>query len=99
VSLERPRRYEDYEELGQRILDVEVAINQMQAQLIRMFSVEAEDRRPMTSHYDREALDVVLLLSKLRSELATDFHAEIEESEVPRGKPRTPPPFDRTEGR
>jgi hypothetical protein len=98
MSVERRRRYEDYEELGRRIMDVEAAINQLQAQLIRMFSVEAEDRRPITSRYDREALDVVLLLGKLRSELAADFRAEIEESGVPPGKPRTPPPFDRTEG-
>ncbi len=98
MSAERRRRYEDYEELGQRIMDVEAAINQLQTQLI-LFSVDAEDRRPMTSRYDREARDVVLLLGKLRSELAADFHAEIEESEAPPGKPRTPPPFDRTGGR
>jgi hypothetical protein len=97
MSGERRRRYEDYEELGQRIMDVEAAINQLQAQLIRMFSEEAEDGRPMASRYDTEARDVVLLLWRLRSELAADFHAEIEESGVPPGKPRTPPPFDSPE--
>jgi hypothetical protein len=99
VSVERRRRYEDYEELGRRIMDVEATIAQLQAQLIRMFSVEDDEGRLVASQYDTEARDVVLLLGRMRSELATNFHSEIEESEVPRGKPRTPPPFDRPEGR
>jgi hypothetical protein len=99
VSAERRRRYEDYEELGQRFMDVEAAMTQLQAQLIRMFSEEDDAGRLMPSHYDTEARDVVLLLGRLRSELATNFHAEIDESAVPPGKTRTPPPFDRPEGR
>jgi hypothetical protein len=89
------RGYEDYEELGRRIIAAQEASSQVAALIMHMWPVEAEDRRPLPSQYDDEMLRRTLDLNELVSQLSLEFHAEIPESEVPPGKPRTPPPFDR----
>lgn len=101
-----PRRtYEDYEELGRYLDAAQEAIHKAQAKSFNMFGglePRAEvgetvtlETRPAPTSYDKQILQAVVILNNLGSELAMNFHAEIEESEVPLGKPRTPPPFDR----
>lgn len=100
------RTYEDYEEMGRYLEAAQFAVSKAQRKSFDMFgglksltedTVTMERRRTPTS-YDETILEAVLILETLRSELAADFHAEIAESEVPSGKPRTPPPFGRGEG-
>ena len=106
MSRERERTYEDYEEMGRYLQAAYEAVGKMQGKSFDMFGgLEAltegtvtMETRPAPTSYDTTILQLVVRLQELRSELATEFHAEIEESEVPPGKPRTPPPFDRVEG-
>jgi hypothetical protein len=104
----RRRTYEDYEEMGRYLKAAEEAVHRAQTKSFDMFGgldpltevgeTVTLDTRPSPTSYDKEILQLVVTLNNLRSELAMNFHAEIAESEVPPGKPRTPPPFDRGEG-
>jgi hypothetical protein len=101
--VKRPQRvYEDYEEMGQYLQSAREGVLQAQAKSFDMFGgldpltegTVTMETTPTPTSYDTNILQLVLILNDLRSELAMNFHAEIEESEVPPGKPRTPPPFD-----
>ena len=45
----------------------------------------------MVSRYDQSVLAMSRALLQLQSELATEFHVEMGETEAPSGIPRTPP--------
>ena len=100
------RTYEDYEEMGRYLEAAQFAVSKAQRKSFDMFgglkaltegTVTMETGLTPTS-YDETIVEAVLILEKLRSELAAGFHAEIGESVVPPGKPRMPPPFGRGEG-
>jgi hypothetical protein len=99
------RTYRDYEEMGWYLEAAQLAVSKAQRKAFDMFGglgpltegTVTMETRPTPTSYDETILEAVLILEKLRSELAADFHADIDESEVPPGKPRTPPPFGRGE--
>lgn len=92
------RSYEDYEELGRYLEDVDDALGQLQGKLMYMFPLEDEERRPLPSEYEGHTLDVRFALDKLRYAIVLELDAELPGLEVPPGKPRKPPPFDREQG-
>lgn len=98
------RTYEDYEEMGRYLEAAQEAVGQAMSKSYDMFGGldpvtddrdDAIDRRPRLTSYDEKILNASMALESLRSELAMNFHAEVPESEVPAGKPRTPSPFTR----
>lgn len=90
------RTYEDYEELGRRLVAVEKATAELSSLVFGMFQSKDDTGRPVPSPYDTELLKRRLDLSRMISQLAFEYRAEA--PEVPEGKPEIPPPFDR-EGR
>lgn len=90
------RSYEDYEELGRRLVAVERATAELSSLVFKMFQSRDEIGRPMPSTYDTELLKRRLDLGRMISQLAFEYRTEA--PEVPEGKPEAPPPFDR-EGR
>jgi hypothetical protein len=97
------RTYEDYVELGRYLEAAQYAIAKAQRKSFDMFGgldpltlgVVTMETRPTPTSYDKTILQLVVALERLRSDLGVEFHAEIDESEVPPGKPRTPAPFGR----
>jgi hypothetical protein len=97
------RTYEDYEGLARYLKTAEEAVHLAQRKVFDMFGgldplvgpgeTVTPETRPGPTIYDEYILEVVLRLQRLRSELIANFQAEIPESEVPLGKPRTPPAF------
>jgi hypothetical protein len=105
MSRRRERTYEDYEEMGRYLWAAYEAISEAQGKSFEMFGgLEAltegtatMETRPAPTSYDDTILELAVTLEHLISELATNFYAEIDESQVPPGKPRIPPPFERGE--
>jgi hypothetical protein len=92
------RTYEDYEELGRHLKTAEEAAHLIQEKVFDMFGGLGPSPldplgRSDPNDYDEYILEVIVRLQRLRSDLFSNFHAEIPESEVPPGKPRTPPYF------
>ncbi len=92
------REYEDYEELGRRLEVLDAALLAFQQQVVKMWGLgsgEAEETRHLAP--DVPVLEMVLRLQRLHQQLTREFSAEVEEADVPEGKPRCPTPFDRRE--
>lgn len=87
------RTYEDFEDLGQKLIAAQRALGELQSKLMWMFLAEDERGRPLPTSYDRDLLERTVSLARLRSQLALEYRTEA--PEVPEGKPEIPPPFDR----
>ena len=87
------RTYEDYEELGRRLIAFSEAMGELSSLLFRMFESHDDRGRPVPSGYDSELLRRHLDLERLVSQLASEYRAEA--PDVPEGKPAAPPPFDK----
>jgi hypothetical protein len=90
------REYEDYEELGRRLEALREALFALQGQVILMWDLgsgETEQTRHLA--HDVRVLDMVYTLEQLHQDLALELAAEVDEKEVPEGKPRFPSPLDR----
>ncbi len=89
------REYGDYEELGQKQEDLVDALSAFQQQVVRMWgfgSGEVEQTRHLAP--DIPVLEMVATLKRVHEQLALQCAAEVDEGDVPEGKPRIPPPFD-----
>jgi chromatin segregation and condensation protein Rec8/ScpA/Scc1 (kleisin family) len=90
------REYKDYEELGRRLGALDEALTAFQQQVVRMWNLgsgETEQTRHLAP--DAQVLEMVLTLQNLHRQLALECAAELGEADVPEGRPRIPPPFDR----
>ena len=90
------REYGDYKELGHRLEALREALYAFQVQVVMMWDLgsgETEQTRHLA--HDVQVLDMVLTLQRLHQDLTLELAAEVDEKEVPEGKPRFPPPFDR----
>ena len=90
------REYRDYAELGRRLEALREALSAFQGQIALMWDLgsgETEQTRHLA--HDMLVLDMVNTLHRLHQDLGLELAAEIDEKEVPEGKPRFPPPFDR----
>ncbi len=90
------REYEDYEELGRRLEAFEDALLALQDQVVKMWEMgrgTTEQTRLLAP--DAQVLSMVVTTQRLHQDLALQCAAEVEEKDVPEGKPRIPPPFDR----
>ena len=87
------RAYEDYEELGRRLIAAQKALGELSSLIFGMFQSHDDRGRPMPSTYDSELLKRHLGLKRLISQLALEYRSEA--PDVPEGKPEIPPPFDR----
>ena len=91
----RRRQYEDYEELGRRLAALEEALIALQGEVFRLWGLNSgatEHTRHLTP--DVQVLIMVNAAHRLHQQLALECAAEIDEADVPEGKPRIPPPFD-----
>lgn len=90
------REYRDYEELGRRLDALDEALAAFQQQVVHMWDLGSGESK-QTRHLapDAQVLRIVVSLQHLHRQLALEFAAEIDEADVPEGKPRFPPPFDR----
>lgn len=89
------REYEDYEELGRRLDGLSEALLAFQQQVVRMWDLgsgETEQTRHLAP--DTQVLKMVITLQDLHKQLALECAAELDESDVPEGKPHVPSPFD-----
>jgi hypothetical protein len=87
------KTYQDYEELGRRLVAVEKATAELSSLVFGMFQSQDDRGRPVPSSYDTELLKRRLDLDRLVSGLTFEYRTEA--PEVPEGKPEAPPPFDR----
>lgn len=90
------RRYENYEELGRRLMAADEALGDLSSFVFGMFQSSDERGRPVPSTYDVDLMNRHLYLSDLISQLSLEYHAEA--PEVPEGKPPIPPPFGAKRG-
>lgn len=97
--MKRPKRtYEDYEELGQRLIAARQALFEVHTQLMQMYPFPRDAAgRPLPTGYDSDLLKRKNSLASLISQLALEYRSEA--PDVPEGKPQIPPPFDRESGR
>lgn len=90
------RTYEDYEELGRRLIAARKALGELSSFVFGMFQSYDDIGRPMPSSYDRDLMRRHMDLSQLVSQLALEYRSEV--PDVPPGKPPVPPPFGKEEG-
>jgi len=87
-----PRRsYEAYEEFGERLDRVHVAMADVHGQLMDMWLEVDEQGAPEAQWFADHVLKVTYALKGLQREMAREFYAEIDDADVPRDKPRVPP--------
>lgn len=89
------RTYEDYEELGRRLIAAQKALGELSSLVFGMFPTHDELGRPLPTAYDSDLLERHIVLDQLVSQMALEYEGEA--PDVQEGKPPVPPPFDREE--